>query len=150
MTTKILDITGFAGATLKQPGVDMVDYFDSGDQPHVRIVRLENDTKYDLDGAADSSTVLGEVRARFKLTATAAGMSHINTLIALFDSIADKRGTLTGAERGSGGTTYFTCNARCTKAQMVAYTARSNPPLAAGWRQQVFYDVVWEKMSAWA
>lgn len=148
--TKLLDITAFAGVTLKVAGVDMVNYVDSGDQPLVRVVTLENGAKFDIDGLGDADEVLGQVIVRYKITSPSPGMDAINAKLAVFNSIRKKRGTLTGIEKGALGNTTFTCSARCRGPRMVAYTVFDNPPLDGDYRQKMLIDVTWEKMSAWA
>ena len=142
-------ITAFDGSTLVTTGRDMVAMSESA-AVMSRVGMLEHGVKFDADGTADADVGLGLVTARYRVTSTAAGMTSLNTGVAVLTALRGKHGTLTGVERMTSGDVTKTCTARCVDVIEEEYRLFSNPPMVAKYKQRTYVVMGWEKLTEWA
>lgn len=147
MSDRPLIFTAFAGATLDNGNSirQVAPYDMTGDIAVTRIYRLSNGAKFDADGTAAGTVMLGSVTATFRVTG-ATHQAAVTTMLTLTSKLGVK-GTLTGAEYGTVGFALRTCTARCTVARP---TIRSGVPMAIGRKYQIDVEMTFERFTAFS
>mgnify|MGYP006967787019 FL=1 len=140
MLTQFLGVTLHNGTTIRQ----VVPYELSGKQAVTRIFRLANGAKFDADGDDDGDTMLGNLRATFRVTG--ATHSAANALLLALEALLNRRGTLGGVEYLASTTLFRSCNARCLVARPIM---RAGMPMAVGRIYQIDVEMSWEQFTNW-
>lgn len=146
MTERVMLYTQFAGVTFHNgTTIRQIEPLElSGNRAITNIFYLSNGVKYDVDGTGDGAVVLGDLRARFRVTGTSHAVA--STLSRQLQGVLNKRGTLVGVEYGASSSTNYSCTARCLEARP---SARIGMAMATGKVYQIEIDVRWELFSSW-